>query len=585
MGDVAIRVRGLRKRYGALTAVDGIDLDIDRGEVFALLGPNGAGKTTTVELLEGYLPRDGGTVSVLGEDPAQAGRRWRSRIGIVPQQTPGGPELTVSELVHHFAAFYPDPRDPDEVLALTGLDAVARSRIRKLSGGQQRRLDVALGIVGNPEVLFLDEPTTGFDPEARRAFWELITTLSGGGTTILLTTHYLDEAEALADRVAVISSGQIRALGAPAEIGGRATAPATVTWKDGSIKTTQPARTVAELYNRLGTEPKGLMVTRPTLEDIYLTLITPVPSPPVPSPPDGAAMSQRRPSMGSDESAMPLGTGGAGGTGGAMGAGDPAGGLPGVWRVGVARAGVELKTIMREPLSLAFGVSLPAVLLLLLGSIFRNQVTHGIDVGAEFAAGLIGGGVAATSFQNLGVTIAVERDEGMLKRLAGTPMPKLAYFIGKTGLVLISVVAEVVVLVALAMAVDHVQLPSAGQRWWTLAWVLAVGTVACSLLGVAASSVPRSARSATPVLVLPLTVIMFISGVYVPPGLIPGPMRVFASFFPVKWICQQMRSVFLPAQAVVYEPAGSWEHGRAALILAAWTIAGLALAVRTFRWR
>jgi ABC-2 type transport system ATP-binding protein len=565
MTDAAIRARGLRKRYGALTAVDGIDLDIDRGEVFALLGPNGAGKTTTVELLEGYRSRDEGTITVLGADPARAGRRWRSRIGIVPQQTPGGPELTVRELVRHFAAFYPDPRDPDEVLGLTGLEDRAGSRIRRLSGGQQRRLDVALGIVGNPEVLFLDEPTTGFDPEARRAFWKLIAALSGGGTTILLTTHYLDEAEALADRVAVIAGGQIRAVGAPAEIGGRATAAATVTWQGGCVKTTQPARTVTELYARFDGEPPGLLVTRPTLEDIYLNLIAGDPGPPA-APPAG--------SLRHSPDSIPVNA--------AFTQTDP---LPGVWRVGMARVVVELKSIVREPLSLAFGVSLPAVLLLLLGSIFSSQVTHGINVGAVFAAGLIGGGVAATSFQNLGVTIAVERDEGMLKRLAGTPMPRLAYFIGKTGLVGVTVVAEVVVLVALAMGVDHVHLPSSGSRWWTLAWVFILGTVACALLGVAASSVPRSARSATPVLILPLTVVQFISGVYVPPGLIPGPMRVLASFFPVKWICQQMRSVFLPPQAVRYEPAGSWEHGRAALVLTAWIVVGLALAIRAFRWR
>jgi ABC-type multidrug transport system ATPase subunit/ABC-type multidrug transport system permease subunit len=564
----AIRVRGLRKRYGALDAVDGLDIDIYRGEVFALLGPNGAGKTTTVEILEGYRSRDDGTISVLGEDPAHTGRRWRSRIGIVPQLSSAGPELTVRELVRHFATFYPDPRDPDEVIDLTGLTDKSRSRIRQLSGGQQRRLDVALGIVGNPELLFLDEPTTGFDPEARRKFWELIAALSGGGTTILLTTHYLDEAETLADRVAVITAGQIRAVGAPAEIGGRATAVATVTWIDhdgpGVCVTDSPTRTVTELYERFGGEVPGLTVSRPTLEDVYLELIrdnlSPPASPASPAPP--------APSTPPAPSALL-----------------PAASLPSSWRVGRARTVVELKSIIREPLSLAFGVSLPAVLLLLLGAIFRNQVAHGISVGAVFAAGLIGGGVAATSFQNLGITIAVERDERMLRRLAGTPMPRLAYFIGKTGLVLVLTVAEVVVLFALAMVVDGLRFPSTAEQWWTFTWVFVLGTIACALLGVAASSVPRSARSATPVLVLPLTVIQFISGVYVPPGLIPTPMRVLASFFPVKWICQQMRSVFLPARAVIYEPAGTWEHTRAALVLVIWIIIGLALCARTFRWR
>jgi ABC-2 type transport system ATP-binding protein len=275
--DVAVRVSGLRKRYGAVTAVDGIDLDIPRGEVFALLGPNGAGKTTTVEILEGYRDRDAGTVAVLGEDPQRAGRAWRARIGIVLQLAAERPELTVREMVRHFAGYYPRPRDPDEVIELVGLTAQAGARMHRLSGGQSRRLDVALGIVGDPELLFLDEPTTGFDPEARRQFWQLIASLSSGGTTIVLTTHYLDEAETLAGRVAVISGGRIRATGTPADVGGRAGRAATVRWQDPdgprSVLTREPTRVVAELGARYGGEVPALTVTRPTLEDIYLELL------------------------------------------------------------------------------------------------------------------------------------------------------------------------------------------------------------------------------------------------------------------------------------------------------------------------
>jgi len=274
-----VQAEGLRKWYGDVAAVVGIDLDIRRGEVFALLGPNGAGKTTTVEILEGYRRRDGGTVAVLGRDPASGGRPWRARIGIVLQQASEAEatELTVREMVRHFACFYPRPRDPDEVIELVGLTAKARNRIHQLSGGQVRRLDVALGIVGGPELLFLDEPTTGFDPEARRNFWDLIRAMQSGGTTILLTTHYLDEAEALADRVAVISGGQIVATGAPASLGGRATATATVRWQDGDgpgqVRTDSPTRVIGELAERYGGEVPGLTVTRPTLEDVYLELI------------------------------------------------------------------------------------------------------------------------------------------------------------------------------------------------------------------------------------------------------------------------------------------------------------------------
>ena len=225
--ETAVMVRDLRKSYGDVAAVNGLDLDIGRGEVFALLGPNGAGKTTTVEILEGFRHRDRGTVAVLGEDPARAGRAWRARIGIVLQLASAGPELTVLEMVRHFAALYPRSRDPEEAIELVGLTAKARSRIARLSGGQARRLDVALGIVGRPELLFLDEPTTGFDPEARRQFWELIRRrCAADGTTIVLTTHYLDEAEALADRIAVIAAGRIVAAGDPASLGGRAAAAA-----------------------------------------------------------------------------------------------------------------------------------------------------------------------------------------------------------------------------------------------------------------------------------------------------------------------------------------------------------------------
>ena len=278
----AVMVRDLRKSYRDVAAVRGIDLDIIRGEVFALLGPNGAGKTTTVEILEGFRRRDQGTVTVLGQDPAQArqaraGRSWRARIGIVLQLASAGPELTVLELVRHFASFYPRPRRPEETIDLVGLTAKARSRVSKLSGGQTRRLDVALGIVGRPELLFLDEPTTGFDPEARRQFWELIRVLRGDGTTILLTTHYLDEAEALADRIAVIAAGRIVAEGDPGSLGGRSAAAARVSWDtpEGgrtTVETSTPTRLITELAGDFSQEIPGLTVTRPTLEDIYLDL-------------------------------------------------------------------------------------------------------------------------------------------------------------------------------------------------------------------------------------------------------------------------------------------------------------------------
>ena len=272
----AIQVRGLRKSYRGVPAVDGVDLDIRQGEVFALLGPNGAGKTTTVEILEGHRKRDAGEVAVLGADPGTAGRAWRARIGIVLQTANDAAELTVRESVRHFAGYYPSPANVDDVIEQVGLAAKADARVKALSGGQRRRLDVALGVIGRPELVFLDEPTTGFDPEARRQFWELIRNLAAGGTTILLTTHYLDEAEALAHRVAVIAGGRIVADGTPATLGGRSTAKATVSWlgPDGrEVRLTDTPTALVRELSQGGRELPELSVTRPSLEDTYLNLI------------------------------------------------------------------------------------------------------------------------------------------------------------------------------------------------------------------------------------------------------------------------------------------------------------------------
>jgi ABC-2 type transport system ATP-binding protein len=271
-----VKVRGLRKEYPGHTAVAGLDLDIERGEVFALLGPNGAGKTTTVEILEGHRHRTAGEVNVLGDDPGTAGRVWRSRLGIVLQTANDAAELTVAETVRHFAKYYRDPRDPLEVINKVGLTEKAGARVKTLSGGQRRRVDVALGIIGNPELVFLDEPTTGFDPEARRQFWALITSLAEEGTTILLTTHYLDEAEALAGRVAVIARGEIVAEGTPQNLGGRADAEATVRWIDQTGPRAERTHYPTKLIHQLsagGHELAELTVSRPTLEDVYLDLI------------------------------------------------------------------------------------------------------------------------------------------------------------------------------------------------------------------------------------------------------------------------------------------------------------------------
>ena len=283
----AISITALRKQYpdksapaGVKSAVDGIDLTVASGEIFALLGPNGAGKTTTVEILEGYREPTSGEVRVLGFNPADLGNsasEFRNRIGIVLQSTNDAADLSVQESVRHFSKYYTNPKDPDEVIDAVGLREKAKSKVRSLSGGQRRRLDVALGIIGTPELLFLDEPTTGFDPEARRAFWGLIRTLRDAGTTILLTTHYLDEAEALADRVGVIANGKILEISTPANLGGRNSAKAIVTWNEdgarGEVHTDDPTKEVLRLSSRFDGNIPELTVTRPTLEDIYLRMI------------------------------------------------------------------------------------------------------------------------------------------------------------------------------------------------------------------------------------------------------------------------------------------------------------------------
>jgi ABC-2 type transport system ATP-binding protein len=276
--STAIHVTDLRKSYGDLDAVRGISFEIAAGEIFGLLGPNGAGKTSTVEILEGYRKRDGGTVTVLGEDPATAPSAWRERIGVVLQSSSLYETLTVREHLSAFAGYYERPRDVDEVVDVVGLTKKHDSQVRKLSGGQRRRLDLGLALIGDPEVIFLDEPTTGFDPEARRRAWDTIGSLRELGKTILLTTHYLEEAERLSDRVAVLRDGEIVALGPPAEL--TATLPATEIRyrRDGEdvvMRTEEPTRIIHELTEealRSGHELEGLQVRRASLEDVYLEL-------------------------------------------------------------------------------------------------------------------------------------------------------------------------------------------------------------------------------------------------------------------------------------------------------------------------
>jgi ABC-2 type transport system ATP-binding protein len=279
MPEPAVAVADLRKRYGEVEALRGISFEVEPGEVFGILGPNGAGKTTTVEILEGYRPRDGGSASVLGYDPQRGERAFRERIGVVLQSSETWPNLTVRETHAMFAAYYRAPRDVDEVIELVGLTEKRGARTRTLSGGQKRRLDLGVALVGDPDLLFLDEPTTGFDPSARRVAWELVRSLRSLGKTILLTTHYLDEAQELADRVAVVRAGEIVTLGTPAELRAGSGETEIRYREDGRevvLTSREPTRALHELTARAlaeGRELEGLEVRRPTLEDVYLSLL------------------------------------------------------------------------------------------------------------------------------------------------------------------------------------------------------------------------------------------------------------------------------------------------------------------------
>ncbi|HEX6782806.1 MAG TPA: ABC transporter ATP-binding protein [Solirubrobacterales bacterium] len=286
MAEAVISISGLRKSYGATEAVRGIDLEVNRGEVFAFLGPNGAGKTTTVEILEGYRRRSGGEVEVLGEDPQRAGREWRERIGIVLQSGRLDPYLTVRESLDLYAGYFRNPRPTEDVIALIGLEGKADERASRLSGGQQRRLDVGMALVGDPELLFLDEPTTGFDPSARRQAWDVIAGLRDLGKTVFLTTHYMDEAQRLADRVTIIAGGRIVARGTPQDLGERESGETTIRYRAGGqdvvVQTRTPVETLHELTAKAlaeGEPLEGLEVTRPSLEDVYLELTAEAESP------------------------------------------------------------------------------------------------------------------------------------------------------------------------------------------------------------------------------------------------------------------------------------------------------------------
>ena len=522
---------------GHLQAVRDLDLDVGYGEIFAILGPNGAGKSTTIEILEGHRKRDAGQVSVLGEDPGTAGRSWRARIGIVLQETSDFGMLTVAETVRMFAKCYGKARSPEDLLELVGLASSSDSRVRTLSGGQRRRLDVALGIIATPELLFLDEPTTGFDPEARRQFWDLIRVLADEGTTIVLTTHYLEEAAALADRVAVIANGQVAAVDSPTQFD-RAHERGRDGAVDGGRRAPRGEDRPSDRADQAAVDRRcgvGSAHRHPTHTRRRLS-----------APGRAGVMA-----IESESTAKPRHR-----------ADDSGSALPSPVRIGLSRVVPELKMFYRRPEQLTLTFTMPAVICVLLGSIFTAKLPGTTTTtGAVIAASMLAYGILSTSFVNLGIGIAADRETGALRRLRGTPVTASSYFIGKIMLVAIASVAEAVLLLLVGVLVFGLRLPTDVFGWFTLTWVFVLGIVSCSLLGIFVSNLVSNALSAAVITNGPAVGLQFVSGTYVPLMALPTWMLIVGSFFPVKWMAQGFRSVLLPPEAVAFEPAGSWEQG------------------------
>ena len=553
-GDVAVQVAGLRMSFGATEVLHGIDFDVRYGEVFCLLGPNGAGKTTTLEILEGFTAQTDGHVSVLGMNPAAQPARLRERAGMVLQECGFPRQARVAELIDLWRSYYPNPRPLGDLLEVVELTEVRNTQVRKLSGGQRRRLDFALALAGDPDLVFLDEPTTGFDPEARRRCWAAIENLRRLGKTVLLTTHYLDEAEQLADRIAILRAGRIELTGTTHEVAVRAglatrisftTPPAlrcgqvpppdgidlAVRGPESVCHTGNAAMTLRLLLdwarqNSLG-DLDGLAVTAPRLEDTYLQLTR-----------NGVRVTR-------------------------------------TVRLAVRQALLEQRSFWRSAEYALFTFAFPLMILLLIGAANAGSHLPGTDIKRTtvFVPGILAFGVIVAAYVNLGSKVAVLRHDGVLKRIRTTPLPSGAYIGG----LLASTVATVIFITAATGIIGWLAFGAAPRPGELLALAagLVLGTVCFATLGLAISSVITSAESAGPVAYASFLPIAIISGVFDPTfsGL-PDWLSRLVDMFPVKALAEVLQNAY------AVRPFPAWNLANLAL----WTAAGAVFTVWRFRW-
>ena len=556
MSKSVVEVEGLRKSYGELEAVRGVDLRVDRGEIFALLGPNGAGKTTTVEILEGHRSRSAGDVRVLGYDPERNEIALKERIGIVLQRTGLEPYLTVAETIDLFRGYYPRPLPRTEILALVGLEEHRDQRVRRLSGGLQRRLDVAVGLAGDPELLFLDEPTTGFDPMARQGAWAMICALRGLGKTIVLTTHYLDEAQALADRVAIMVRGEIIAEDTPARLigadettvvrfripDGVALPPALAlteaqdeSWAE--LRTVTPTRDLHALTSwamEAGIDLDELTASRPSLEEVYLQLV----------------------------------------------AADP-GSEPSSLRLALRQVKYEQRAFLRNPAAAFFTLAFPLIFLVILNVIFGDD---DLDLGGRVISGatfyvpaIMALTVVNSCYTGLAMGFAINRDEGVLKRVRGAPLPSWAFLFGRIAHTTLVMVVLAAIVIAFGWVFYDVELPTTALP--AVLVTLALGALAFSALGLAMAALIPNADAAPAVVNASILPLLFISDVFIPPDAdTPGWVQRIGDLFPVKHLSEALQAGFNPfATGSGFE----WSHLG---VVALWGVVGAIVAVRFSSW-